>query len=65
MFQYLTFNKGRDKTVILIHGLFTGEGFWLEYLTHFKNYKIVILKIDYMTLQVDQVSKKHFPYYRK
>tara|TARA_B110000908_G_C10268269_1_gene467111 strand:+ start:9427 stop:10026 length:600 start_codon:yes stop_codon:yes gene_type:complete len=57
MIPYLTFNKDKKKTVILVHGLFTREGFWLEYLTHFKGYKIIILKVDYMTLQIDKISE--------
>jgi hypothetical protein len=48
------FNHDKTNTIVLLHGLFTDAGFWLRYLYMFKNYKIVILNIDYREF----ISKK-------
>lgn len=40
-------NTKSSKKALLIHGLFANGGYWLEYLTYFKDYKLIILDIDY------------------
>jgi hypothetical protein len=46
----IVLNKSRDKTVVFIHGFYANAGFWLPYLPYFKEYKIVILNINYSAL---------------
>jgi hypothetical protein len=43
-------NKSKNKTIVFIHGFYANPGYWLPYLESFKNYKIVLLNIDYATL---------------
>lgn len=40
----------KKKTIILIHGFYATSGYWLQYLNYFKNYKIILLEIDYIEL---------------
>lgn len=46
----IVLNKSRDKTVVFIHGFYANAGFWLPYLPYFKEYKVVLLNIDYSIL---------------
>lgn len=43
-------NSKCHKKALLIHGLYANSGYWLEYLTYFQDYKLIILEIDYFTL---------------
>lgn len=43
-------NRSRQKTVLLIHGLFTSSGYWLPYLTSLKECRLLILDIDYRAI---------------
>ena len=45
--EHTILNKSKPLTIILVHGLYSSSGFWLEYLKLFKNYKLFILNIDY------------------
>ena len=45
--EYTILNKSKPCTIILVHGLYTTSGFWIEYLKLFKNYRLFILNIDY------------------
>lgn len=54
-------NKSKPRTLLLIHGLFTSSGFWLPYLSSLKQYRLLILDIDYSAVHevqgyVDQVA---------
>lgn len=44
-------NKSKPKTLLLVHGLFTSSGYWLSYLQSLKDYKLIILDIDYRMLR--------------
>lgn len=46
----IVLNKSRDKTIVFIHGFYANAGFWLPYLPYFKDYKIVLLNINYSVL---------------
>lgn len=46
----IVLNKSRDKTIVFIHGFYANVGFWLPYLPYFKEYKIVLLNINYSVL---------------
>jgi hypothetical protein len=46
--NYRIINKKGQYNVILIHGLFATSGYWLNYLDIFKNFKLLILEIDYL-----------------
>jgi len=50
MISYNIINRSKPKYIILIHGLFTGAGYWLPYLGYFRNYKLVILNINYLDI---------------
>lgn len=47
MILFREFNRSKNNSVLLIHGLFSNSGFWLEHLHHFKDFKIVLCDIDY------------------
>lgn len=47
MISFRQFNKSKKNSVLLIHGLFSSSGFWLEYLQHFKDLRVVLCDIDY------------------
>ena len=57
------FNKSKKKTIIFIHGLFGNSGFWLPFLPNFKNFKIIILDIDYLKLFENDLKKINFVTY--
>lgn len=59
--KHTVINSKCPKKALLIHGLYANSGYWLEYLTYFKDYKLIILEIDYFTLQniqkmIDEVN---------
>jgi hypothetical protein len=45
--KYKVLNRKGKIKVILIHGLFATSGYWLNYLTYFRNCQIIILELDY------------------
>ena len=57
------FNKSKKKTIIFIHGLFGNSGFWLPFLPIFKNFKIILLDIDYSKLFENDLKKNNFVTY--
>lgn len=55
MIGYRILGKSRSRTALLIHGLFSSAGFWLPYLGAFKDFRLIILDIDYGRIElVDQ-----------
>ena len=46
----IVLNKSRNKTIVFIHGFYANAGFWLPYLPYFKEYKIVLLNINYVSI---------------
>ncbi len=53
MVKYLVVNKSKSKTLLFIHGLFSTSGYWLPYLKYFRNYRLLILNIDYSNMGFD------------
>ncbi len=43
-------NKSKSETIVFIHGFYANAGYWLPYLTSFKNYRIILLNINYNDL---------------
>jgi len=55
MIRVTLLNRSKPRTVLLVHGLFTSSGFWLPYLASLKEYRLIILDIDYA--QIGQPGK--------
>ncbi len=55
----IVFNKSKNKTIVFIHGFYANAGYWLPYLPFFKDYKIILLNLDYYFLlnSKDTISK--------
>lgn len=47
MISTISFNKSKAKTIIFFHGFYATSGFWLPYISCFKNYKIILVNINY------------------
>lgn len=54
MIRVTLLNRSKPRTVLLVHGLFTSSGFWLPYLASLKEYRLIILDIDYS--QIGQID---------
>ncbi len=50
IFDKLILNKSKDKSILFIHGFYANAGYWLPYLSFFKEYKIILLNLDYNCL---------------
>ncbi len=57
MIKKFIFNRRKKNTIILIHGLFTSSGFWLSYLSFFKNFRIITYDINYDVLLKEDNAK--------
>lgn len=57
MIKKFIFNRRKKNTIILIHGLFTSSGFWLSYLSFFKNFRIITYDINYDALLKEDNDK--------
>jgi len=49
---YRILGKSRSRTALLVHGLFSSAGFWLPYLGAFKDFRLIILDIDYGRIEL-------------
>ena len=47
MITNYVFNKSNENSILLIHGLYANAGFWLRFLPQLKQYRIIILDVDY------------------
>lgn len=47
MIGFQTLNNSKPRTALLVHGLFTTSGYWLSYLGSLRQYRLIILDIDY------------------
>jgi hypothetical protein len=56
VFNKFIYNKSKIDSIILIHGLFTNSGFWLNYFFYFKDYKIIVYNIDFYSFFDDSNS---------
>ncbi len=52
--NYNILNSKATKRAVLIHGLFSTSGYWLDYLKYFKDYKLLIFNIDYNSDEIFQ-----------
>lgn len=41
------FNKSKPRSLLLLHGLFANSGYWLPYLSSLKDYRLLLLDLDY------------------
>jgi hypothetical protein len=46
----IVLNKSKNKSIVFIHGFYANAGYWLPYLPFFKDYKIILLNLDYFLL---------------
>lgn len=51
MIRFTIVNRSKTRTVLLIHGLFTSSGYWLPYLPILKEYRLIVLDVDYRTIR--------------
>lgn len=49
-------NTKSDKTILFIHGIYSSSGFWLNFLPSFKNYRLLLLNIDYLNLSFKEIN---------
>jgi hypothetical protein len=49
LFDFFILNKQKEKSLLLIHGFYANAGFWLRYLTFLKEYRLVLLNINYLS----------------
>ena len=50
MIDYRVVNKSKSKTALLIHGLYGTSGYWLPYLSCLREHKLILLDIDYRSI---------------
>lgn len=50
MINYRIVNKSKSKTALLIHGLYGTSGYWLPYLSCLREHKLILLDIDYRSI---------------
>ena len=50
MLSARSLSKRREKSIILVHGLFTGSEYWLRYLSYFSEYNVVLIHVEYQKL---------------
>lgn len=53
-------NGDKSRSVMLIHGLYTNSGFWLNYIKYFENFKIFLLDIEYTLLDTEKSEYRSF-----
>ena len=49
-------NRQNSRGIILVHGLFTNSGFWLNYIKHFETYKVFLLDIEYAQIKSEKLE---------
>jgi pimeloyl-ACP methyl ester carboxylesterase len=47
MIELKILNRSRKNNVLFVHGVFANSGFWLPYLRGFKNYRLLLLDVNY------------------
>jgi|LakMenEpi03Aug12_release.lakeMendotaPanAssembly.Ray.scaffolds.fasta_scaffold20773_4 hypothetical protein len=57
MVNKFVFNRKKENTIVLIHGLYTTSGFWLSYFKLFNNYRIIVFDINYDNILNSDYSK--------
>lgn len=51
MIGFRILNKSKQRTALLVHGMFTNSGYWLPYLSSLKEHRLIILNIDYRAIR--------------
>lgn len=51
MLGYKLLNKSKTRHALLVHGLFSSSGFWLPYLNRLRDFRLIILEIDYRAIR--------------
>lgn len=51
-----TLHKGRPKSIMLIHGLFANEGFWLPYLDKLREFRLILVGINFDSAEAHSVT---------
>ena len=52
--------RHRESSIVLLHGLYANSGFWLPYLDLFKNFRIYLIDLDYLTLTIEKNEFANF-----
>jgi len=47
MITHQVLNRARPRTLLLVHGLYTTAGYWLPYLAALRQFRLLLLNIDY------------------
>jgi pimeloyl-ACP methyl ester carboxylesterase len=50
MVAHTVFNRSKPRTLLLLHGLFANSGYWLPYLSSLKDFRLLILDLDYAAI---------------
>lgn len=63
--KIIVLNKQKSSSIILIHGLFTNSGFWFRHLKLLKNFRLIIIDLDYQKLfrreiQIENINNQIF-----
>lgn len=53
-------NKDKEACLVLLHGLYANSGFWLQYLSLFKNFRIYLIDLDYLNLTQEKNELVNF-----
>lgn len=51
MIGYTVLNKSKDRSLLLIHGLFASAGYWLPYLPRLRDHRLIIVNVDYSCVE--------------
>jgi len=57
------FNIKKEKSIILLHGLYTTAGFWLSYFNLFRDFRLIVYDINYDLLLKMQNAKTYLQEY--
>lgn len=47
MITHQVMHRTRPRSLLLIHGLYTSAGYWLPYLAQLREFRLILLNIDY------------------
>jgi len=53
------FNKKKEESIVLLHGLYTTAGFWLTYFNLFRDFRLIVYDINYDLLLKTQTAKSY------
>lgn len=47
MIKKQIFNKKKENSIVLLHGLYTNAGFWVSYFNLFRDFRLIVYDINY------------------